>query len=150
MVSIKYTPADMEDYERLKIYLDRTGKSTNKFIKELVNDFFNSGKGEIYETVIEKKLHSTQSYYNYVNISMDSMKPLIDYFGIVLTKQVLNVYDKILKDEIIKQRANCEIILNNWFEDIRKRIEIGDFDDKTVGERYRILKDSLYMFFKVE
>ena len=32
-VSIKYTPADMEDYERLKMYLDRTGKSTNKFIR---------------------------------------------------------------------------------------------------------------------
>lgn len=61
-VSIKYTPADMEDYERLKMYLDRTGKSTNKFIKELVNDFFDSGKGEIYENVIEKRLHSTREF----------------------------------------------------------------------------------------
>ena len=39
-VSIKYTPADMEDYERLKRYIDETGKSTNGFIKDLINDFF--------------------------------------------------------------------------------------------------------------
>ena len=71
-VSIKYTPADMEDYERLKKYIDKTGKSINGFIKKLVNDFFDSGNGEIYETVIEKRLHSTQSYYNYVNIKMDT------------------------------------------------------------------------------
>ena len=55
-VSIKYTPVDMEDYKRLKMYLDKTGKSTNGFIKELINDFFDSGNGEIYETVIEKKI----------------------------------------------------------------------------------------------
>lgn len=28
-VSIKYTPADMEDYERLKSYIDETGKNIN-------------------------------------------------------------------------------------------------------------------------
>lgn len=147
MVSIKYTPADMEDYERLKIYLEKTGKSKNGFIKELVNNFFDSGEGEIYETIIEKKLHSTQSYYNYVNVSIDDITPLVDYFGKVLAKQVLNIYDKILKETIISQRADCERKLCDWLEDIRKGIEKGDFDDKTVGARYRILKEGLYSFF---
>lgn len=54
MISVKYTPVDMDEYERLKTYLGKTGKSTNKFIKDLVNDFFESGKGEIYESNIEK------------------------------------------------------------------------------------------------
>lgn len=67
MVSIKYTPADMDDYERLKVYLDKTGKSTNGFIKELVNDFFDSGKGEIYENAIEK------NYIQYKHITILSI-----------------------------------------------------------------------------
>lgn len=40
MVSVKYTPADMADYERMTAYLERTGQSTNSFIKKLINAFF--------------------------------------------------------------------------------------------------------------
>lgn len=43
-VTIKYTPADMSDFDRMMKYLDRTGKSRSSFIKELINDFFESGK----------------------------------------------------------------------------------------------------------
>ena len=53
-VSIKYTPADMEDYKRLKMYLDRTGKSTNKFIKELVNDFLVLEKAKYTRMLLKK------------------------------------------------------------------------------------------------
>ncbi|WP_285947563.1 hypothetical protein [Thomasclavelia cocleata] len=148
-VSIKYTPADMEDYERLKMYLDRTGKSTNKFIKELVNDFFDSGKGEIYENVIEKRLHSTQSYYNYVNISMDKIQPLSDYFGELIVRMMLREYDRILKDSMVNKRADCEMKLGNWLEDVLKSIENGDFEGKAKGERYKILIDSLHTFLNI-
>ena len=44
MVSIKYTPSDMNEYQRLKNYLDSTGQSTNGFIKKLINDFFSPGR----------------------------------------------------------------------------------------------------------
>lgn len=148
-VSIKYTPADMEDYERLKMYLDRTGKSTNKFIKELVNDFFDSGKGEIYENVIEKRLHSTQSYYNYVNISMDKIQPLSDYFGELIVRMMLREYDRVLKDSMVNKRADCEMKLGNWLEDVLKSIENGDFEGKAKGERYKILIDSLHTFLNI-
>lgn len=42
MVSIKYTPSNMNEYQRLKNYLDSTGQSTNGFIKNLINNFFQS------------------------------------------------------------------------------------------------------------
>lgn len=148
-VSIKYTPADMEDYKRLKMYLDRTGKSTNGFIKKLVNDFFDSGKGEIYENVIEKRLHSTQSYYNYVNIKMDKIQPLSDYFGELIIRMMLREYDRILEDSMVNKRADCEMKLDNWLDDVLKSIKNGDFDDKTKPERYRFLKDSLHMFLGI-
>lgn len=148
-ISIKYTPADMEDYKRLKMYLDRTGKSTNGFIKRLINDLFNSGNGEIYETVIEKRLHSTQSYYNYVNINMDNIKPLLEYFGELVTRSMLREYDRILKDSLVNKRADCELKLGNWLDDVLQSIEKGDFDGKTKGERYKILRDSLHMFLDI-
>lgn len=148
-VSIKYTPADMEDYKRLKMYLDRTGKSTNGFIKKLVNDFFDSGKGEIYENVIEKRLHSTQSYYNYVNIKMDKIQPLSDYFGELIIRMMLREYDRILEDSMVNKRADCEMKLDNWLDDVLKSIKNGDFDGKTKPEWYRFLKDSLHMFLGI-
>lgn len=148
-VSIKYTPADMEDYERLKSYIDETGKSINGFIKKLVNDFFDSGNGEIYKTVIEKRLHSTQSYYNYVNIKMDKMQPLSDYFGELIVRMMLREYDRILKDSMVNKRADCEMKLSYWLDDVLKSIENGDFEGKTKGERHKILIDSLHTFLNI-
>ena len=55
MVSIKYTPSDMNEYQRLKNYLDKTGQSTNKFIKNLINNFFESGQDQIF---YERKVKS--------------------------------------------------------------------------------------------
>ena len=46
-VTIKYTPADMSDYNRMMRYLEKTGKSRSSFIKELINDFFEKEKVHI-------------------------------------------------------------------------------------------------------
>ena len=43
MVSIKYTPADMEKYERLQKRLKGFSISTNKFVKDVVDDYICSG-----------------------------------------------------------------------------------------------------------
>lgn len=39
MLSVKYTPVDMEDYEKLKEYLTESGESANWLIKELIHNF---------------------------------------------------------------------------------------------------------------
>lgn len=46
MVSVKYTLSDMKEYQRLKSYLDMSGQSTNKFIKSLIHNFFESGQDQ--------------------------------------------------------------------------------------------------------
>lgn len=85
-VSIKYTPANMEDYKRLKTYLDRTGKSTNKFIKELINDFFESGQNQKSVenkmiTPLQKKRRKQEEYYPYYYVSSDGIQFFYDKFG---------------------------------------------------------------------
>lgn len=47
MISVKYALHEMDDYDRLMNYLERTGKSANGFIKELINDFFEHKKYEM-------------------------------------------------------------------------------------------------------
>ena len=82
MVSIKYTPLDMNEYQRLKNYLNRTGQSTNGFIKKLINDFFESGqdknntqnrpkkKNGIWEKSIIRVLGLTLKVYSSFMISL--------------------------------------------------------------------------------
>ena len=43
-ISVKYALHEMDDYDRMMKYLDKTGKSVNGFIKELINDFFEHNK----------------------------------------------------------------------------------------------------------
>ena len=44
MISVKYALHEMDDYDRFMNYLERTGKSANGFIKELIKDFFEQKK----------------------------------------------------------------------------------------------------------
>ena len=63
-VTIKYTPADMSDYDRMMKYLEKTGKSRSSFIKELIN--------EIESVLFLKKMKKR----NISNIALSKMKIL--------------------------------------------------------------------------
>ncbi len=44
MLSIKYTPVDMADYEKMREHLEKSGISANQFIKGLIHDYFDPEK----------------------------------------------------------------------------------------------------------
>ncbi len=44
MLSIKYTPVDMADYEKMRVHLEENGLSANQFIKGLIHDYFDPEK----------------------------------------------------------------------------------------------------------
>ena len=68
-VTIKYTPADMSDYNRMMKYLEKTGKSRSSFIKELINDFF---ENQIYYKY-EKKVAEYYSCLLYTSDAADEL-----------------------------------------------------------------------------
>lgn len=72
-VTIKYTPADMSDYNRMMKYLEKTGKSRSSFIKELINDFF---ENQIYYKY-EKKVAEYYSSRNVDEEYIEKLKRLI-------------------------------------------------------------------------
>ena len=44
MISIKYSPVDMADYERMRAHLEVSGLSANQVIKGLTHTYFEEGK----------------------------------------------------------------------------------------------------------
>ena len=85
-VTIKYTPADMSDYNRMMKYLEKTGKSRSSFIKELINDFFENEKYEITESRIA-------DYYKIYNVDGE----LLDKLKAVVGEEKYNIILDILK-----------------------------------------------------
>ncbi|MCD7752011.1 MAG: hypothetical protein LUI10_09795 [Lachnospiraceae bacterium] len=50
MISIKYSPVDMADYERMRAHLEESGLSANQFIKGLIHTYFEEGKPAVLQT----------------------------------------------------------------------------------------------------
>lgn len=138
-ISIKYTPADMEDYERLKRYIDETGKSINGFIKKLVNDFFESGQDQKSvedkaTTPLQKKRQKQEEYYPYYNVSSDGIQFFYDKFEESIADNILDEYEYIVKfglEEVLESKGNG---LDEWVIDIQERIDDGEYQDKSTEE----------------
>ena len=138
-VSIKYTPADMEDYERLKKYIDKTGKSINGFIKELVNDFFESGQNQKpvedkMITPLQKKRRKQEEYYPYCNVSSDGIQFFYDKFGENIADNILDEFECIVKsgiEEVLESKGDG---LDEWAVDIQERIDDGEYQGKSTEE----------------
>lgn len=65
-------------------------------------------------------------------------------------QQILSQYNNILKNTIVDQREKSEKKLNDWLSNTKERMVKGDFENKSVGEKYKILKESLYKFLEDE
>lgn len=104
MVSVKYTPADMADYERMTAYLERTGQSTNSFIKKLVNAFFENGESTKVAAFEEEFYDRCVSW-----ISEEDMKNL----KMLLDEEQCNF---ILKSYVRTQEDNLELELEGEAE----------------------------------
>lgn len=138
-VSIKYTPADMEDYERLKRYIDETGKSTNGFIKELVNDFFESGQDQkpIEDkaiTPLQKKRQKQEEYYPYYNVSSDGIQFFYDKFEESIADNILDEFECIIKNGVEEVLENKGDGLDEWASEIEERINDGEYQGKSTEE----------------
>ena len=138
-VSIKYTPADMEDYERLKRYIDETGKSTNGFIKQLVNDFFESGQDrkpveDKAITPLQKKRQKQEEYYQYYYVSSDGIQFFYDKFGESIADNILDEFEGIIENGVEEVLENKGDGLDEWVSEIEERINDGEYQDKSTEE----------------
>lgn len=127
MVSVKYTPADMSDYIRLKEYLDRTGDSVNNFLKSLIRDFFENEKDKN-KTVrvinpVDKKRYEGETWCPFSYIDRDNVQILYDLFGKNIMEKVLDEYFSIIEYEIDNFFEEKGSDMDDWIESVKNRID---------------------------
>ncbi|WP_024346859.1 hypothetical protein [Lacrimispora indolis] len=153
MISVKYTPFDMKEYDRVKNYLDMTGQSTNGFIKSLINNFFETDQDKMQTSnqvntnpVIDKRFETTE-YEPFSYIDEENIQYLYDKFGEEGMKKVLNEYfsciDFYVKD-IFEQRG---YEFDEWVQDLYERLKDEEFQNKTEEEICKELIKNLYKDF---
>lgn len=137
IVSVKYVLSDMQDYDRLMDYLDRTGQTANSFIKDLINDFFEHNKYEINEERIA-------DYYKDYNVEMELLDKLKTMVGNEKFDIIMNYYKSNIESEIYDAFIGKGECFDEWIEQFLLDAECGDIDINVSDEEFRrIISDSM-------
>ena len=152
MVSIKYTPSDMNEYQRLKNYLDSTGQSTNGFIKKLINDFFESGQDKnnaqnIPKDPVQEKRRIKEEYYPCSWIDAESIQFFYDRFGQKAMDEVIKEYLDIVNFDVEDILEGKGYGFDEWVSDIKDRINDNEFQGYTNEEILKKLIHEIYGAF---
>ena len=134
VISVKYVISDMDDYDRFKKYLERTGQSANGFIKELIKDFFASGRS--YYGIHPSKEYEKMEFYKYAEISDESLEKLKDILGNDDEKYniVLDLYANYLQSEIETALFDKSCEFDEWVDTLEDGINDGEIDMKSLKQ----------------
>lgn len=153
MISVKYTPFDMKDYDRVKNYLDKTGQSTNGFIKSLINNFFETGQDKIQASnkkktnpVIDKRFESIE-HTPFSYIDEENIQYLYNKFGEEGMNKILNEYFSCIDYYVTDIFEDKGCAFDEWVQDLNERLEDKEFQNKTENEICDELTKNLYKDF---
>lgn len=119
-ITIKYTPADMKDFDRMMEYLNKTGKSRSSFIKELINDFFES----MNYMVQERKIAKYFSEY----VSPEDLERLKQLVNEEQYKIIMDVYREHISGNLRDLYWGYEIAFEDWVDQFTEEIKSGAID----------------------
>lgn len=134
MISVKYVISDMKDYNRLKKYLEQTGKSANGFIKELINDFFERKKYEMNDSRIAE-------YFTDYEVSGELLDKLKSTVGRVKYDLIMDCCKDNIESEIYMAFGDRGCTFDEWIEQFLEEIECGDIDINISEKEFRELVD---------
>ncbi len=145
-ISVKFTPRDMGELNRLQSYLARTGQSANALIKELIKKHLDAEEtSKIQQTKVEAKRDEAKKYYPFCYIEEETLQFMYDNFSEEIVDKLLNDmykrFDLYLHDDcILTVNENFQ----DWVEDqIEEMVENGTFDNCSESEILKKLDDSL-------
>ncbi|MBC5688693.1 hypothetical protein H8S37_07080 [Mediterraneibacter sp. NSJ-55] len=128
MISVKYTKSDMNDYHRLKEYLKKTGKTTNSFIKELVNDFFE------HEKYIINDKRIAEYFAGYCDETLlDKLEKVV---GRKKFDMITDYYRDTIESELNAAYEDKGCYFGEWIEQFLADIESGDIDINVADEEF--------------
>lgn len=134
MISVKYVISDMKDYNRLKKYLEQTGKSANGFIKELINDFFERKKYEMNDSRIAE-------YFTDYEVSEELLNKLKKTVGNVKYDLIMDCCKDNIESDIYSAFFDRGCSFDEWIEQFLEDIECGDIDINISEKEFRKLID---------
>ena len=134
MISVKYVISDMKDYNRLKKYLEQTGKSANGFIKELINDFFERKKYEMNDSRIAE-------YFTDYEVSGELLDKLKTTVGSVKYDLIMDCCKDNIESDIYMAFGDRGCTFDEWIEQFLEEIESGDIDINVGDKEFRNLVD---------
>ncbi len=134
MISIKYVLSDMDDYDRLMEYLERTGKSANGFIKELINDFFEQKKYVMDDSRIAE-------YFTDYEVSRELLDKLKTTVGSVKYDLIMDCCKDNIESDIYMAFCDRGDTFDEWIEQFLEDIESGDIDINIDEIEFRKLVD---------
>lgn len=135
VISVKYVLSDMDDYNRLMTYLKRTGKSTNSFVKELINDFFECKKYEINDRRIAE-------YFMKYNVDEELLDKLKNTVGKKKFHMIMDYYKDSIESELYFSYTDKGDGFDEWIEQFLADIECGDIDINIPDEEFTKLIDN--------
>lgn len=129
-VTIKYTPADMSDYNRMMRHLESTGKSRSSFIKELINDFFEKNE----EDVIGE-------YYQSYNVDDEHLQKLKNLLGDEKYKIVMDIHADAILSDLSMTFEEYGIVFEEWIDQLEDDIKCGDMNINIPDEEFKRMID---------
>lgn len=140
-IAIKYTPANMDEYERLIQYLSETKQSRNKFIKGLIREFLyttNNKKNTSAFSNLRAKTEESKEYYPFANFKMITIrlfKLVNKYNNDFDCYEVFNNKLEIEIKNLIKEKS---ILFEDWLEEKKTQVhnELKNKNDKVEKELY--------------
>ena len=146
-VTIKDTPADMSDYDRMMKYLEKTGKSRSSFIKELINDFFIEGRDR--KRVVSKEDEKAE-YFKYCFIEDEDFDRLKDILNNDEEKynKVLDIYADNLEasiEDLLEEKAEPFI---DWIDELEEQIKEGEIDLNDTEMFVKKVDNSMYDYIR--
>lgn len=134
MISVKYALSEMDDYDRLKAYLEKTGRSVNGFIKELINDFFEKEK----YVLNDKKI---ADYFTDYEVSAQLLQKLQDTIGKDKFDIIMDICRDAIESELYYAFLDRGGAFDEWIEQFIDDIEEGDIDINVSDKEFRKIID---------
>lgn len=128
--TIKYTPADMSDYDRMMRHLKTTGKSRSSFIKELINDFFEKNE----EDVIAE-------YYQNYNVDDEHLQKLKQLLGEEKYKIVMDIHAEAILSDLSMTFEEYGIAFEEWIDQLEEDIKCGDVNINIPNDKFKRMID---------
>ena len=141
MISVKYALHEMNDYNRLMNYLERTGQSANGFIKELIKDFFD--KGHSYGGIHPAKEYERMEFLKFDYIDDEYFERLKNILGGDEEKYnvVLDYYSECIISELESTFEEKAMAFEEWVDTFEENVNSKEININVSGREFWKLID---------